>query len=281
VDARYWEGIGKRYEDEVFASSLADRDGVIRRRLDELANERAVAIDFGCGVGHYLPLLARRFRAVHGVDFAESLLEQARARCGPLSNVSIERADLASGRAKLATPLARVAVCANVLISADARRCRGILRTIHRHLLANGRLLLIVPSLESALLANLRLVEWNRRLGLSEREALASGIAPTARGASELLQGLVRIEEVPTRHYLREELEGVLGNAGFAMTSCEKIEYSWETEFDDPPRWMKPPGPWDWLIVGRKVTGKVAGRVAGKTAGKVAGKAAERTRKRG
>ncbi len=253
MDARYWERVGCRYEDEIFASSLADANGVIRRRLDELADPRAVAIDFGCGVGHYLPLLAHRFRAVHGVDFAESLLEQARSRCEGLANVSLQRADLASGRARIAAPQARVAVCTNVLISHDPKLRRGILQTIHRHLARGGRLLLLVPSLESVLLANARLVEWNRRLGFDEDEALASGIPPTARSARELLQGLVRLEGVPTRHYLREEVVAVLDDAGFTVTSCDKIEYGWETEFDKPPHWMKPPGPWDWLLVARRV----------------------------
>ncbi len=116
----YWERIGDRYEKEIFASSLADTSGVIRRRLDELANPRAVAADFGCGVGHYLPLLSKRFRVVHGIDFAEALLDQARERTRALDNVTIHRANLTSGRAKLPLAKVRVAVCANVLISEDA-----------------------------------------------------------------------------------------------------------------------------------------------------------------
>lgn len=252
MDARYWERVGKGYEDEIFSSSLADRRGVIRARLDELADDRAVAIDFGCGIGHYLPLLAKRFRRVHGVDFADALLDQARARCRGLGNVSLHRANLASGRARIQAPMARVAVCANVLIAADADARRGILRTIDRHLAPGGRLLLLVPSLESALFANQRLVEWNRRLGFGEAEAQASGIPATSRSARELTAGLVRIEGVPTKHYLREEVEVLLADAGFVTQSCDRVEYPWDTEFEDPPAWMQAPGPWDWLFIGRK-----------------------------
>ena len=254
MDVRYWEGVGRGYEDEIFSSSLADHQGVIRARLDELADARAIAIDFGCGIGHYLPLLARRFRRVHGVDFADALLDQARERCSGLANVSLQRANLASGRARIRVSKARVAVCANVLISADASARRGILRTIHRHLAPGGRLLLLVPSLESALFANQRLVEWNRRLGFDEEEAGASGISPSSGSARELLAGLVRIEGVPTKHYLREEAELLLRDAGFRVSSCDRVEYGWDTEFEDPPAWMQAPGPWDWLMVARRGT---------------------------
>ena len=248
MDAPYWERVGARYEKEIFASSLADTRGVIRKRLDELADPRAVAADFGCGVGHYLGLLARRFRAVHGIDFARSLLDQARKRTGHSMSVTLHRANLASGRARIAMPKARVGVCANVLISEDPAARRGILRTIHRHLAPGGRLLLVVPSLESALFANGRFVEWNRRRGFSEPEAIACGIAPSR----DLIRGLVRLDGVKTKHYLREEATVLLDQHGFTVSSCDKVEYAWDTEFESPPAWMKEPGPWDWLFVARR-----------------------------
>jgi SAM-dependent methyltransferase len=244
----YWERVGDRYEKEIFASSLADTRGVIRRRLDELADPRAVAADFGCGVGHYLPLLAKRFRVVHGIDFAEALLDQARERTRALDNVAIHRANLASGRAKLSLSNLKVAVCANVLISEDAGLRRGILRTIHRTLKPGGQLLLLVPSLESVLFSNQRLVEWNRRLGWSDADAVATGTLP----ARDVVRGLVRIDNVPTKHYLREEATVLLEEAGFTVSSSDKVEYRWDTEFETPPKWMKSPGPWDWLFVAKR-----------------------------
>lgn len=247
MDLDYWQRVGNQYEDEIFASSLADTTGVIRRRLDELANRRATAVDFGCGVGHYLPLLARRFRRVHGFDFADSLLDQARERTRGLSNVEVERANLASARTRLPVSNVKVGVCANVLISQDAAIRRGVLRTIAQTLASNGRLLLLVPSLESVLYSSQMLVEWNRKLGHSEEDSLASGVLPPR----DVLRGLIKLDKVPTKHYLREELEALLNAAGFTISSCDKVEYGWETEFESPPRWMKKPGPWDWLVVAR------------------------------
>ena len=253
MDASYWEEVGRSYEETIFDSASKDRFGVIRARLDQYADRDSVATDFGCGVGHYLPLLARRFRRVHGVDGAESLLERARERCGELDNVTVQRANLAAARTRLEVRKARFALCANVLISEDGALRRGILRCVHRHLVRGGFGLFLVPSLESVLFANQRLVEWNRRRGYSLDDALDSGIPPTRRSARDLLLSLVRIEGVPTKHYLREEATVFLESEGFRVASVDKVEYDWNTEFDDPPSWMGRPGPWDWLLAAKRV----------------------------
>jgi len=246
VDATYWEEVGHSYEETIFDSTSKDRYGVIRDRLDQYADESAVATDFGCGVGHYLPHLARRFRRVHGADGTESLLVRARERCRKFDNVTLQRANLASARTRLDVAKARFAVCANVLISDNVALRRQILRCLHRHLARGCFALFLLPSLESALFSN-------QRLGYDANDALASGIPPTGRSAKELLQSLVRIEGVPTKHYLREEATVFLEEGGFRVVSIDKVEYRWDTEFDDPPPWMKRPGPWDWLLIAKRV----------------------------
>jgi len=254
MDPRYWERIGDDYEQDIFDSARMDRRGVIRARILEHADPRALACDFGCGVGHYLPLLSPLFRRVYGFDGANSLLRQAEKRCAGLGNVRLARANLAGIRPDLAIPKVRFAVCANVLISEDETARQRILSTVHRNVARGGCVLLVVPSLESALYSNGRLVEWNERLGHSAAEALASGIPPTARSAGELLRGLVRIEGVRTKHFVREEALVTLAERGFSVESVDKVEYAWETEFEDPPKWItSSPGPWDWLLVARKL----------------------------
>ena len=67
-----------------------------------------------------------------------------------------------------------------------------------------------------------------------------------------LEHGIVHIDGVPTKHYLREELEASLADRGFKVLDIDKLEYPWTTEFDAPPRWMKAPFPWDWFVVARR-----------------------------
>jgi hypothetical protein len=54
------------------------------------------------------------------------------------------------------------------------------------------------------------------------------------------------------KHYLKEELLVALKDVGFEVDHLEKVEYSWSAMFDNPPRWMKDPHPWDWLATCRK-----------------------------
>jgi SAM-dependent methyltransferase len=62
---------------------------IVRRHLDQDFNPES-ALDFGCGVGRLLAPLARRCRRVVGVDVADSMLAQARARSVELGFDNIE-----------------------------------------------------------------------------------------------------------------------------------------------------------------------------------------------
>jgi hypothetical protein len=60
--------------------------------------------------------------------------------------------------------------------------------------------------------------------------------------------GVTDIDDVPTKHFLKEELELLLTLAGFTVEKIEKINYKWSTEFHKPPSWLKNPQPWDWMV---------------------------------
>jgi hypothetical protein len=63
----------------------------------------------------------------------------------------------------------------------------------------------------------------------------------------------VVIDDVETKHFLKEELVVLLKNRGLETVEVGKIKYPWDTEYFSPPRWMKDPLPWDWLLVAKKV----------------------------
>jgi hypothetical protein len=107
----------------------------------------------------------------------------------------------------------------------------------------------VVPSLESALYSDFRLVQWNLKTGLTHSQAV-SGLKETANDTDlPLRQGIIDIDGVPTKHYLKEELVALFADLPFKVLAIEKVEYAWETEFDGPPEWMNEPYPWDWLIL--------------------------------
>lgn len=253
MDVAYWDQLAPTYSDEVLSSFHADRTGAIRRCLDDLGGPRKTVLDLGCGVGKYLRALSRRFGRVIGVDQSEELLEIARRDHGRRKNVELRCVDASDGR-PVRGVRANVVVCANVLIMADAERRDAILRTARLSMAASGRLVLVVPSLESALLAHRRLAEWYEREGAAdpETEAEQDAVGPSKRTCRELLRGLVRIDGVPTKHHLAEELVLTLRHRGLKVRQLERVHYPWDSEFGEAPGWMRDPYPWDWLAVASK-----------------------------
>jgi SAM-dependent methyltransferase len=253
MDRAYWDKLADQYDDQIFSSFDADQSGILNRCLDGLADSKQTVVDFGCGVGKYLPALCKRFGQVVGVDHSQKLLDIAQTSYGHLENLRLQRVDLSKGR-RIDNVSAHVAVCANVLIMTDPAIRTGILRSVAASLKPGGHVVLVAPALESALLAQRRLAQWCGREGEANPELVAEqeGISPSKKTCRELLRGWVKIDGVPTKHYLAEELKMALDEAGLTPVRLEKVLYDWTSEFDNPPRWMVDPYPWDWLAVASK-----------------------------
>ena len=110
----------------------------------------------------------------------------------------------------------------------------------------------VIPSLEVALLTYQRIGQWYRRDGSSSAEAVEQMEDSVNQEMVSLVEGIVKISDTPTKHYLREEALMLFRDAGFEVLELNKIEYSWDADFEDPPAWMQDPYPWDWLVVARK-----------------------------
>lgn len=249
MDAKHWDAVAAEYDDIVFDSLSADLRGHMTALLNRLGSRRKTVGDFGCGVGKYLPALAARFGRVIAMDHSAECLVVAQKSCRRFTNIHYHTFDL--GRPS--NPLARVdvALCANVLLAPSLRQRRVMLENIRRSLKPAGRLLLLAPSLESALLTHHRRQEWKRRAPKSANGWMPGSVRFANHSAREIADGNLRLNRVLTKHHLREELEAELAAIGFHVEDVRKLEYPWSTEFDAPPRWMREPYPWDWLMLAR------------------------------
>ncbi len=113
----------------------------------------------------------------------------------------------------------------------------------------DGDLILVVPSLESKLYTNIIANRWNVDGDHGEKIESSKKAFELAKN---IKQGVTDIDKVPTKHYLKEELELLLTLEGFKVVSVEKINYTWKTEFNEPPKWLQEPFPWDWMCVAKK-----------------------------
>lgn len=250
MDKSYWNRMGKNYRDEIFSVSESDKCKVIEKQLKKFSGRNKIVADFGCGIGGFLPMLSKHFRKVYAIDFSKSCLQKAKSLNEHLDNVSFHCADLTAG--KLSLPKVDFILCVNAVITSSLTKRAGILKNIAAHLTKGGYLFLVVPSLESILFANFRLIDWNLRDGMSPAAAVVSDFDKTTLFPAHLHQGIVEIDRVPTKHYLKEELTAILEDLRFKTRLISKVEYGWDAEFNSPPAWMKSPYPWDWLVVAKK-----------------------------
>ena len=250
MNQAYWDSIAHRYDDEILDALGSDRNGVIRGCIRKHANKKHVAADFGCGVGKTLPLLSRSFSIVDAYDLSVNNIKLARRACTALPNIRYHRRDLSTAASKRIQ--VDFAVSINVLLTPSHEIRNAILRTICRGLRPGGRLLLVTPSLESALYSDFRLLEWNMRVGFAYDQARKEGLTKDTKKGGALANGIVTLDGVATKHYLREELEVTLRGFGLEPIDTRKVEYAWSTEFDEAPSWLQAPYPWDWMVVAQK-----------------------------
>jgi ubiquinone/menaquinone biosynthesis C-methylase UbiE len=219
---------------------------LIKKHVEQFGSPEARATDLGCGVGRTLPLLADHFGKVYAVDVSSSCLTVAAEACADRENITYVHADLSKDRNSY--PQADLVLCINTLLNASLEIRSALLERTCRSVKRGGRLLLVVPSLNSALLTAFRHLQWNLRDGMEPEKAQETASLE----GDGIEHGIVHIDGVPTKHYLQEELEASLHERGFAVESIDKLEYPWNTEFDAPPKWMKAPYPWDWFVVARR-----------------------------
>jgi 2-polyprenyl-3-methyl-5-hydroxy-6-metoxy-1,4-benzoquinol methylase len=250
MDKSYWNRMGKIYRDEIFSVAENDKSRIIKKQLKKFVAPGVVAADFGCGIGGFIPILSEQCKKVYAADFSESCLQKAKTAYGHLINVSFHCADLTVP--KVALPKVDFILCVNAVITSSLSKRAGIFKNIASHLKKDGHLFLVVPSLESALFANFRLVDWNLRDGLTPAAAVVADFDKTKLSPAQIHQGVVAIDGVPTKHYLKEELTAILEDLKFKIRLIAKVEYGWDAEFNSPPKWMKAPYPWDWLVVAAK-----------------------------
>jgi hypothetical protein len=142
-----------------------------------------------------------------------------------------------------------VAICINAILTDNLKKRINFFQSLDLCLNKGGSLILVVPSLESKLYANIIANRWNVD---DENKEKIESVEKAYALAKNIKQGVTDIDNVPTKHYLKEELELLLKLEGFTVDRVEKINYTWNTEFHSAPKWLQEPYPWDWMCVARK-----------------------------
>ena len=241
MDRSYWEKISPDYEKEIFDVLQNDRKGLIRGAIKKYSG---TVIDIGCGVGKWLPFLSSSFKKVYAVDISGGNIATAKRNHSSLKNIQYQRLDVSSKNGRI--PRFDLAVCINAILTSSLPKRKAFFRFVGTTVKKGGHLVLVLPSLESALLTRVVARQWQID------KAVFSSSLPVKEAAAqwtEIQQGNIRIDEMPTKHYLKEEIILLLKREGFSAITFKKIEYDWNTEFSKPPSWLKEVYPWDWLCL--------------------------------
>ncbi len=244
----YWEKMAPKYGDEIFDVLHNDKKALIRSVISKHASKNKTVIDIGCAIGKWLPVLAPAFKKVVAVDISARNLEIAAQLYPQYKNVQYLRADMSGKKTKV--PQCDFGICINAILTPSVKDRNIFFQSLSPCVKKGGRIVITIPSLESWLLTSL----------VQQQYKIDRSLFPPVKNAREALrkwnnirQGNADIDDVPHKHYLKEELQLLLKDAGFLAEKFQKIEYDWDTEFIKAPKWLKEPRPWDWMVVGRKL----------------------------
>ena len=246
MNRSYWEKIAPEYNSEIFDVLFNDKQSIIQKEIQLIAGKSNTVLDIGCAIGKWLPLLSSSFKKVIALDISKENLQIAKTIHSELSNISYERIDMSAVNPKI--KVSEAAICINALLTDSEKKRTQFLTNLSKCVKKNGKVIMVVPSLESSLLTSIIRQKWN-----PDKDAHKSIIKKkSSLQVKNMLQGNIAIDSVFTKHFVKEELEILLGQHGFKVTKFEKIEYNWNTEFSKPPFWLKFPKPWDWMLVATK-----------------------------
>lgn len=240
----HWNKIAHSYEDEIFDVFRSDKDKKLAFYFKKYANKDHVAIDLGCGIGKAFPYLSPSFKKVLAVDISDKCLDIAAN--DQFSNIEFKKVDLTDKNLKI--PAADFGFCCNVLLLPDLDKNVAIINNAYKSLKKNSAAIFVMPSLDSILFYAWRLIEWNKKEGVKPADIPDEEFSYFSGSKRDLFQGLIKIDGVTTKHYSHSEIEVIFKAAGFKIETIDKIEYEWTTEFASPPKWLKDPYPWDWLV---------------------------------
>ena len=252
MNRTYWEKIAPSYAEEIFDVLHNDKKALIRSVIKKYASKKKTVIDIGCAIGKWLPVLSPAFKKVIAVDISAKNLEIAKQLYPQYKNVKYLRADMSGKKASTDSyrgPQCDFGICINAILTPSLKDRTVFFQSLSACLKKGGRVVITIPSLESWLLTSIIQQQFN----------IDKSLFPATKNANEAIkkwnnirQGNADIDDVPHKHYLKEELKLLLANEGFIAEEFQKIEYNWDTEFIKPPKWLKEPKPWDWMVVAKK-----------------------------
>lgn len=233
MNNRDWDQLAAAYEAEVCDIFVRDRQKVIAGWLQTngLLRGHRTLLDIGCGIGSFIRKYGRCFGEKTGTDHSRRMLQIAARRCRGLPDCHWLQADVLALPAGL-HGTGDLVVCSNVITFVSATACHRAMKQVARCAKPGGRLLFILPALES----------HDAVIALEAGRAAPRRV----RGAA-----IVRRDDRMQRFYTADGARQLAARAGLRAIAVQKAWYPWSDEGVTPaPRGHEPP--WDWFVTARR-----------------------------
>ena len=243
--AHFWSNAAQGYEREFIDPYLPGVRNPLRTVLASLAGpDNPRVADLGCGIGPLLPFLARHFRSVLAVDFAEGMLRRARECCAGLDNVNFLQRSLTDLDG--CGPV-DVAVAVNSLVLPDLGDLEKCLRAIHDLLRPGGSFLGIVPGMDAVHYLTMLLLDRARQAGMPQTAARKNAAMHTEHDLYDFAFSEFRYRGLVQHFWQPFEIPYRLRRAGFRRVRLAKVALSWD-QFGCGKDLAAQPPPWDWFF---------------------------------
>jgi SAM-dependent methyltransferase len=241
-----WSRAARSYEQEFVDPYRPDVRNPLLGELRALADPAGkTAADLGCGIGPLLPFLAQNFWQVHAVDFAEGMLNRARASCRGLDNVSFLHrglTDLSPLHGKL-----DVAVAVNSLVMPAVPDLEASLRQIRACLRPGGVLLAVLPAMDGVHYYTMLLLDRALAAGKPLEAARKNAAHFAEHSCYDFAFGQYRFGGLEQHFWQPFEIGYRLRRAGFRRVRRARVLLSWE-QFACADSFKDQPPPWDWFV---------------------------------
>ncbi len=248
----FWSRVAASYEQQFVDPYRADvRNNPLKKTLRRLRDlDNRVVADLGCGIGPMLPFLAKHFKTVHAIDFAEGMLARARERIKDSANVCFHQASFLDLHV-LPEPV-DVAVAVNSLVLPNPDDLDKALREIRRCVKPDGCFVGILPAMDAVHYYTMLLLDRALKTGKPIDAARKNAAHHCEHEYYDFAFGQFRFRGLEQHFWQPFEVAYRFERAGFALKRLKKISLSWK-QFAGGKELQEYAPPWDWFFLARPI----------------------------
>jgi SAM-dependent methyltransferase len=235
-----WDSLDD-YPAEVYSLWHQTGGGSLHPRIQKLA-PHGICADFGCGPGYWLSTLSGA-QVIHAVDFSQNMLDQAASRAPEQTQFHLQSLSALT----LPDPV-DFALCLNAVMPESHCDALQILSGLANSLAKNGRLLLVLPSMESLLfVANMQ--HFDAAARGEEEQSLLERMELWSQWYSNPLGYVRNGNGTVVKYWLKDEAEAVFKQLGMLkVVDHFQLERGRTVSGETPPVGVKGAWFWGWVL---------------------------------